>query len=244
MELINKGLKNLICYFCGEQIIEPRGFFRESLCMHHINYEHPELVPAHVHCHKTWHKRNDFPLRVMKNEYFKYIQNSGKEISCYYCGKAITKFKRRDSDSLVVHHINGNHDDWQFENLTTSHYGCHSKYIDFGDRVGKKNGFYGKHHTENFKKILSKAKKGITKKDNPNLRGGAKIGRIAWNKGLTKETDERVLLLSEHIKNGKSSWKVRREKYGPSGGNSNNGSPKIWAVRRERYGPSGMRINK
>ena len=44
--------------------------------------------------------------------------------------------------------------------------------------------------------------KGLTKNDNPNLRGSStsfKNGNIPWNKGLTKETDATLLYISEKV---------------------------------------------
>ena len=235
--------ENQICYFCGDVITKPRGFFRESLCMHHTSYDPPLQVPAHIHCHKIWHKKNNFPLRVMKNEYFEHIQSLGNGIICYYCGNTIIKFKRRDSDSLVVHHLNGDHNDWNFDNLTTFHYGCHTKYhVKQQDRYGEKNSFHGKHHTEKTKKIISESKIGITKKDNPNLRGGAKKGHISWSLGLTKETDPRVRRQSEKLMGSKHSELTKlRMRESKKKENVSERNKKAWIKRRLLYGPSGRK---
>jgi len=49
-------------------------------------------------------------------------------MSCYFCGESITKFEGRISDSLAVHHINGDHEDDRPDNRAKTHYGCHASY--------------------------------------------------------------------------------------------------------------------
>jgi hypothetical protein len=51
--------------------------------------------------------------------------------TCYLCGEKVLAWWDRDPDTerektgLAVHHINGNHDDNNPENLAAAHYGCH-----------------------------------------------------------------------------------------------------------------------
>lgn len=47
------------------------------------------------------------------------------EKSCYFCKKPITRLTGRDPDSLVNHHIDGNHENNAPENQTDAHFGCH-----------------------------------------------------------------------------------------------------------------------
>lgn len=60
--------------------------------------------------------------------------------------------------------------------------------------VGEKHPMFGKHHTEETKKKMSKAHQGKTLTE---AHKKAISGHIPWNKGLTKETDERVKINTE-----------------------------------------------
>ena len=113
-----------------------------------------------------------------------------KPTICYFCGKPITA-KKGDAigkSSLVIHSLDGNHDNWDKDNKVSSHYGCHTKFHHTGSsrsektkklmslakkgkycgennpmygvhRFGKKNPMFGKHRTEESKKKNREAAK-------------------------------------------------------------------------------------
>lgn len=60
-----------------------------------------------------------------------------------------------------------------------------------GKMIGEKNPFWGKTHSKETRRKISEAHKG-----KPSPMKGKKTGKPAWNKGLFKETDERVLKCS------------------------------------------------
>lgn len=47
---------------------------------------------------------------------------------CYFCSNEIVKLTGKDSDSLCVHHLNGDHNDDREANRVNAHCGCHSHY--------------------------------------------------------------------------------------------------------------------
>ena len=47
---------------------------------------------------------------------------------CSYCGEDITKKNGRDGDSLCIHSIDGNHDNWVMHNKTPMHIRCHTSH--------------------------------------------------------------------------------------------------------------------
>lgn len=47
---------------------------------------------------------------------------------CYFCGEPIIKPRGRDSESVCIHHLNGDPNDDRPENLVLSHFGCHTSY--------------------------------------------------------------------------------------------------------------------
>lgn len=64
-----------------------------------------------------------------------------------------------------------------------------------GKRVGKDNSFYGKHHSEETKRKNSEFHK----------------GKKAWNKGLTKETNEKVKSMSKKLEKRTLSDETKRK---------------------------------
>ena len=184
-----------------------------------------------------------------------------KPAICCFGGKPITKFEGQYSDSIVIHSLDGNHNNWAPENKTPSHLGCHTKFHLTGvpksvearkkmslaktgekhpmyGKRGEGTGMYGKHLPE---KTIEKMRKAKTGKNNP-----------MYNN-------------PEAIKRG---WKTRRERYGPSGTRKKICSEetkerlrlaaleqwekttpeqkaergrKIWKTRRKRYGSTGRK---
>ena len=47
---------------------------------------------------------------------------------CYFCGKSITKIRGKDPDSLAIHSVDGNHNNFTPSNKVPSHFSCHSRY--------------------------------------------------------------------------------------------------------------------
>src|SRR5215472_1018418 len=47
---------------------------------------------------------------------------------CCFCQEDIWKKTGRDSDSLVVHHENGDRTDDRPQNLYAAHFGCHARW--------------------------------------------------------------------------------------------------------------------
>ena len=64
--------------------------------------------------------------------------------------------KGTDSDSICIHHINGDHYDDRSENRAKTHFGCHSRF----NNAGEKNTNFGKPWTEERKKKQSLAMSG------------------------------------------------------------------------------------
>jgi len=47
---------------------------------------------------------------------------------CFFDNEPIEKLYGKDSDSLAIHHINGDHYDNRAENISLAHSGCHARY--------------------------------------------------------------------------------------------------------------------
>lgn len=56
----------------------------------------------------------------------KLIEGFPKPLTCFFCGGLITKLTGCDADSLAIHSLDGNHENWKTENKSPSHIRCHS----------------------------------------------------------------------------------------------------------------------
>jgi hypothetical protein len=85
---------------------------------------------------------------------------------CYFCNEKIIKLTGTDSDSLCVHHLNGNHNDDRPANRVNAHNGCHIRYHKRGVHRSEETkqllriANLGKHHSEETKQTLRLAKIG------------------------------------------------------------------------------------
>lgn len=93
----------------GGRLLAPQGAIKVNL-----SWLHP------CHC----------PYNVEKNK----MNTNVKEKICVFCGNPIIKMEGRDSDSLAVHSLDGNHNNWNSENKVFSHYGCHNRFHLTGDK--------------------------------------------------------------------------------------------------------------
>lgn len=64
-----------------------------------------------------------------KEELIKYF---GLPLKCHFCGKEITKLNGQTRDSLVIHSLDGNHDNWNPANKVPTHQHCHVTYHNKG----------------------------------------------------------------------------------------------------------------
>lgn len=64
----------------------------------------------------------------------KIISSFSKPIICNICNELITKLHGKDSDSLHLHSIDGNHENWYPENKTPIHHKCHISFHCSGNK--------------------------------------------------------------------------------------------------------------
>ncbi len=76
---------------------------------------------------KTSHVRFNGTLWRLEKR-LRLIESLGKPLLCHFCGREITKLDGQDTDSLVVHSVDGNHDNWDHSNKTPAHQCCHVTY--------------------------------------------------------------------------------------------------------------------
>ena len=52
---------------------------------------------------------------------------------CYFCGEEVTKIVGSERDSLNIHSLDGDHENWSPENKVPTHQGCHSRHSNTGE---------------------------------------------------------------------------------------------------------------
>lgn len=62
------------------------------------------------------------------------IADFERPIMCYFCREEVKKPRGVDSDSLLIHSIDGNHDNWNKENKVPAHRRCHGSHHNLGDK--------------------------------------------------------------------------------------------------------------
>ncbi len=46
-------------------------------------------------------------------------------MNCHFCGETVTTLEGRESQSLVIYSLDGNHENWDYPNKVPAHRGCH-----------------------------------------------------------------------------------------------------------------------
>lgn len=256
----------LLCHFCNNPITKMNGHDSDSLLMHHLSYVPEVKVPAHRGCDTRYHKTHpDHPTNPETEYRKKFIKNLGDDTTCHFCGEEIQGMLGRAPESLIIHSLDGDHDNWDPENKVPTHRGCHASYHMFGDNNPAKR--------PEVRKLLSKAKigkyLGVVRSDEVRRNISDGIARTWPDRkrkyGASGGNDRAADTRRERDPDSAWAtelWKRRRELYGPSGfkegrgptkrpevskaiGDANRGNSDIgikgWEKRRELYGPSGRR---
>lgn len=261
VEVGHQSTSTTLCHFCNEPITKMNGHDSYSLCNHHITYDPEITVPAHFGCNVRYHRTHptDTPYKSMRD---RYIERLGDNVICHFCGESITKKYGRDSESLDIHSLDGNHDNWDPDNKVPAHAGCHDSYHSTGERnvmYGKPN--YWGHHTEEAKRLIGDSKRG--KKRDPGVMRRvvvttrARYGMAMCSPEADKERSKRMRENSPQKDHDTvmKGVRTRFERHGPSGcrdnelrkekiGDANRGNSQIgikgWITRRKRYPPNGI----
>lgn len=58
---------------------------------------------------------------------------------CHFCRKEVTVLEGHQRESLVIHSIDGDHENWDPQNKVPTHYGCHTTHHHTGKWVGERS---------------------------------------------------------------------------------------------------------
>lgn len=209
---------NEVCYFCNKPITKLDGKVSESRCTHHLNGDRHDnnsknIVSAHIGCHVIHHNQNREhiynPISIRR----KWLQSQPDILLCYFCKKIVIK-NGLESISLLIHSLDGNHDNWDPNNKVPTHKGCHQSYHISGKpktlkhkqklrelNMGEKNPRFGKTVTNESRIKMSKSH----------------LGSVPWNKNkkIGPYTEKHVNSIRKGVN---LNWIERRKKYGRTGG--------------------------
>jgi len=195
-----------VCYFCRNPITRLTGRDADSLLTHHVTYIPEVKVLVHRGCHTKYHKTHPNHPTNPDTEYRKRFTESSEDMVCFFCDEPITKMYGLGPDSLLIHSLDGNHENWDSENKVPTHRGCHQRFHIAGDRNPSKR-----------PEVAAKISK---------TRTGSKTGKKAWRtrrdlygpSGLPEDTLERLSSLMKGdgnpMRNPESVAKMSRTKIG------------------------------
>lgn len=89
-------------------------------------------------CFNIYQRENKYQEKFRERRKQEVIDNSPKPLRCYFCEGLITVLKGKTWESIAIHSLDGNHDNWNPPNKTPSHRGCHSRWHSTGDRHPKR----------------------------------------------------------------------------------------------------------
>jgi len=151
--------------------------------------------------------------------------------TCHFCGEEITKYGK-ESRSLAFHSLDRDHDNWVPENKVPAHYGCH---IGFHNHSKK-----GNQHSEETKKKISNAR--TVEERSESAKKMWKTRQEKYGPSGMKDPESFIRALSERIKGHKNSEETRRKISNARPIETwSEAAKKGWRIRREKYGPSGRK---
>jgi len=143
-------------------------------------------------------------------------------LPCHFCGKDITeKYAEKhggNSETIIFHSLDGNHDNWDPSNKVPAHRGCHTSF--HMKRVWK--------DPEYREKVPNKISKGMKRlcakpeyqdRQSKSMKRAWKTRRELYGSSGCKDPEARGRGISKRMKDGgaKRLWEIRRERYGPTG---------------------------
>jgi len=62
------------------------------------------------------------------------VAGFGTLINCYFCREEVTDIEGRTDESLVIHSLDGDHENWAPENKVPAHNNCHCSFHNAGEK--------------------------------------------------------------------------------------------------------------
>ncbi len=104
---------------------------------------------------KRCHNKNPYKKEdPRRNEFIAVFRERSPDglLHCYFCDGEVSKLKGQDSDSLNIHSLDGNHDNWDPANKVPTHYWCHLSHHKSGEKNHQWLGDEASYHTKYMRK--------------------------------------------------------------------------------------------
>jgi 5-methylcytosine-specific restriction endonuclease McrA len=89
-------------------------------------------------CFNEWQRPRHYQRVRQEKIKLKLISSFPKPMLCYFCGEPVTLLNGKKAESIAIHSLDGNHNNWDPKNKTPTHRSCHSKWHSTGDRNPKR----------------------------------------------------------------------------------------------------------
>lgn len=91
---------------------------------------------------KRCHRERMKQRKQRTNEFIKIFRTRSPDeiIKCYFCNEKIMKLRGRDGESLSIHSLDENHENWNPTNKVPTHTACHTQYHMTGEKNPKWKG--------------------------------------------------------------------------------------------------------
>lgn len=162
-----------VCRVCGLKVftIEKLDKFnKDKRCP----YGHANICKKCVNKYNYKWKRDHDYKEVHTQRRLKLIAGFPKPIRCYFCGEKITKLEGKNAESLAIHSLDGNHENFDPDNKVPTHNSCHTS--------GRISPRLGIKHTDETKMKISKSLTGkkLSAEHRRNI-GKSHRGEKHWN---------------------------------------------------------------
>ena len=117
-----------VCRICGLEVdteAELEPFVRNKPSAH-----------GYLNLCKKCHREAMKQRKYRTNEFVKIFRVRSPDgiIRCYFCGEEVTKLMGCDGDSLHIHSLDENHENWDPTNKVPTHVACHTRHHNIGER--------------------------------------------------------------------------------------------------------------
>ena len=117
-----------VCRVCGLDAFTEAGL---ELFVRNKKSAHGYLNLCKM-CHRA-----DIKQRIYRTAEFIEVfrkRSPNRLIWCHFCSEEVIRLTGSRSDSLVIHSLDEDHENWNHTNKVPTHYGCHSRYHNTGEK--------------------------------------------------------------------------------------------------------------
>lgn len=114
------------CRVCGFEVYTVKDLELFVKCPRSLHGREPRCK----NCQSKYMKEH----RSRTAEFVEIFRARPNGLRCHFCGEEIITLKGSNSDSLVIHSLDENHENWSHDNKVPTHRGCHVRFHHFRER--------------------------------------------------------------------------------------------------------------